>query len=335
MNWQQIARAAARKYGMDEDVFVAQMGQEAGGRDVSSPAGAQGPAQIMPATAQAWGVKNPHDINQAYDAAAKHMADYTRQYGVKGALVAYNAGPGRVGKSLPSETQKYIDIILGGRSVPNTPASTRTGGSTPGAAPANSLAKMQAPQAPNYFQQIAKMTPVTVGGTNPLLQQIQQTTQKNWQMMGDLQSQMQAARTAVQQGGGGAGPQISRTAPKALMGMFEEAEKIDKAQLPYQWGGGHGATSGGSLTPLDCSGAVSRVLGIDPRVSGDFMNWGGAGRGKNITVYANKGHVLMEINGHFWGTSKSNPGGGAGWIDSKQISSGYLRGFVARHPQGM
>ena len=66
--------------------------------------------------------------------------------------------------------------------------------------------------------------------------------------------------------------------------------------------------------PLDCSAAVSKVLGIDPRVSGDFERFGSPGRAPKggVTIYANKGHVLMEIGGRFWGTSKSNPNGGAG-----------------------
>lgn len=114
-DWRTLARRYAKKYGFPEHVFERQMGQEAGGRDVSSSAGAQGPAQIMPATAAAWGVKNVHDINQAYDAAAKHMAEYARQYGgVRNALIAYNAGPGAVGRgSLPSETQNYLRIVMG------------------------------------------------------------------------------------------------------------------------------------------------------------------------------------------------------------------------------
>ena len=32
---------------------------------------------------------------------------------------------------------------------------------------------------------------------------------------------------------------------------------------------------------------------------------------------------------HFFGTSASNPGGGAGWIPQDQISPAYLRGFTA------
>lgn len=117
------------------------------------------------------------------------------------------------------------------------------------------------------------------------------------------------------------------------------ADLLDAAKLPYKWGGGHGKKlkllKGAKPIPVDCSGAVSAVLGIDPRVSGEFAKWGQEGKGKNVTIYANGEHVLMEINGHFFGTSKSNPGGGAGWIPRSKISKAYLSRFVARHPPGL
>lgn len=123
----------------------------------------------------------------------------------------------------------------------------------------------------------------------------------------------------------------------ALAGMLARAAQINQAKLPYQWGGGHGKRIDPSkpLVPLDCSGAVSAVLGVNPRVSGQFSNWGKPGRGSSVTVYSNNKHVLMEINGHFFGTSATNPGGGAGWIPRQAISPQYLKGFVARHPTGM
>jgi hypothetical protein len=112
-----------------------------------------------------------------------------------------------------------------------------------------------------------------------------------------------------------------------------EADRIDAAQVPYLWGGGHAGKQprGSKVTPLDCSGAVSRVLGLDPRVAAQFKTWGKPGRGKRMTVWANNEHVLIEINGRFWGTSKSNPGGGAGWIPKSAISDSYLSRFTPRH----
>jgi hypothetical protein len=115
-----------------------------------------------------------------------------------------------------------------------------------------------------------------------------------------------------------------------------EASRIDRGHVPYQWGGGHlGAQAHGSpVTPLDCSGAVSRVLGIDPRVARDFESWGEPGPGRRVTIYAKDDHVLMEIDGHFWGTSRANPGGGAGWIPRRLLGDAYLAAFTARHPAG-
>lgn len=115
-----------------------------------------------------------------------------------------------------------------------------------------------------------------------------------------------------------------------------EADLIDRARVPYKWGGGHGAKQlhGSKVTPMDCSGAVSRLLGINPRVSGELAKWGRPGRGKRVTVWANAEHVLIEIDGRFWGTSKDNPGGGAGWIERSKVSKAYLSRFTPRHPAG-
>lgn len=107
------ARRIAHQYGINPNLFEAQIQQESGFNPSStSSAGAQGIAQIMPATAQAWGV-DPSNPKAALKAAAAHMAEYTRKYkgNYNDALVAYNAGPGRVGKQLYGETRAYIDRI--------------------------------------------------------------------------------------------------------------------------------------------------------------------------------------------------------------------------------
>lgn len=131
MSWQAVARRAARRAGVsDPEAFVRQMGLEAHGQDLTSPAGAQGPAQITPATARTWGLSpaQVHNLGAAYSAAATHVAAYERQFGsLRDALVAYNAGPGAVGKPLPAETQNYLRTILGAGDtarVPEIPSST-------------------------------------------------------------------------------------------------------------------------------------------------------------------------------------------------------------------
>lgn len=139
------------------------------------------------------------------------------------------------------------------------------------------------------------------------------------------------------------GQRVAETKSALATAAKQEADAIDAQHYSYQWGGGHnpgvkpshGTGHGsGAGVGFDCSGAVSKVLGIDARVSGDFAKWGKAGRakgGRGITVYSNSTHVLMEIDGHLFGTSGSNPGGGAGWIKHKDLPKGYLKNFVARH----
>jgi hypothetical protein len=111
-----VARAKAKKYGLDPGVFERQIQQESGfNPGARSPAGALGVAQIMPATARGWGV-NPLNPSQALDAAARNMARYVQQFGsYEKALRAYNAGPGNVERSKSfAETNNYVRTILGG-----------------------------------------------------------------------------------------------------------------------------------------------------------------------------------------------------------------------------
>jgi hypothetical protein len=112
-------RAAARRRGIDPDIFERQLGHESNfDENAVSHAGARGVAQFMPATAKGMGV----DLNDGralddIDGAARLMASYLRKYGNwKDALTAYNAGPGRVGNDqLPAETINYISRILDGK----------------------------------------------------------------------------------------------------------------------------------------------------------------------------------------------------------------------------
>lgn len=121
-DYHQVARQAATQYGLDPNIFERQINQESGFNPrAHSPAGAQGIAQIMPATAKGWHV-DPNDPNAALNAAAKNMASYVKTYGgdYAKALAAYNAGPGAVSKygGVPpyKETQNYVNRIMGGKS---------------------------------------------------------------------------------------------------------------------------------------------------------------------------------------------------------------------------
>ena len=121
-----------------------------------------------------------------------------------------------------------------------------------------------------------------------------------------------------------------------IMGMLRKAVKWDRAKVPYLWGGGHGSIAKPGQ-PVDCSGYVSAILGLKtPLVSGQLAQWGKPGKGRNVTVWANEGHVLISIRdprtkkARWFGTSRSNPGGGAGEISPPDAS--YLSRFTARHP---
>lgn len=82
-----------------------------------SPAGAQGIAQFMPATARGMGLTDPFDPDQAIPAAARLLAGHIRSFGsVPLALAAYNAGPGAVARyaGVPpyAETQAYVVKVM-------------------------------------------------------------------------------------------------------------------------------------------------------------------------------------------------------------------------------
>lgn len=84
--------------------------------DAVSPAGAQGIAQFMPATARELGI-DPFDPFQAIPAAGRYLASLYRQTGSWAeALAAYNWGIGNVKRrglsAAPAETRNYYSGIL-------------------------------------------------------------------------------------------------------------------------------------------------------------------------------------------------------------------------------
>ena len=112
-----------------------------------------------------------------------------------------------------------------------------------------------------------------------------------------------------------------------MAAMLARASAWERADEPYLWGGGHGAFQSMAGFPVDCSGAVSDVLHAGgllqsaPMVSGALMSWGKPASGNEpLVVYANPHHTVMSLNGRTFGTSGSNPNGGAGWIDASGAS---------------
>jgi hypothetical protein len=85
-----------------------------------SPAGAQGVAQFMPATATERGLADPFDPARSIDESAAYLSELRRQFGNIGlAAAGYNAGPGRLARwiagtaSLPAESRAYVLSVTG------------------------------------------------------------------------------------------------------------------------------------------------------------------------------------------------------------------------------
>ena len=119
-------------------------------------------------------------------------------------------------------------------------------------------------------------------------------------------------------------------APEAVRQVIAAGNAI--ATLPYIYGGGHASFHADGY---DCSGSVSYALAAaglvsSPMVSGDFENWGDAGPGRWITIYANAGHVWMEVAGWRFDTVALAESG-TRWAQG----GGEFSGFVVRHPPGL
>ena len=113
-----MAKAAAHRHGVPEDLFLRLVQQESGWKATAkSHKGAYGLAQLMPATARALGVDRL-DPYQNLDGGAKYLRQqYERFKSWRLALAAYNAGPEAVAKynGVPpyKETRNYVKIIWG------------------------------------------------------------------------------------------------------------------------------------------------------------------------------------------------------------------------------
>lgn len=112
-----IIRAASR-WNVSAAMLAAQLMAESGfNPSAVSPAGATGIAQFMPATAAAYGLRDPFDPEAAIEAQGHLMSDLLRQLrSIPLALAAYNAGPGAVAPCMciPGypETRAYVARIL-------------------------------------------------------------------------------------------------------------------------------------------------------------------------------------------------------------------------------
>jgi peptidoglycan hydrolase-like protein with peptidoglycan-binding domain len=119
-------------------------------------------------------------------------------------------------------------------------------------------------------------------------------------------------------------------APPQVQQIIAAGNQI--ASKPYKYGGGHGRWDD---TGYDCSGSVSYALHgaglLDEALpSGNFVDWGDAGPGQWVTIYANGGHMYMVVAGLRFDTSgRSNHN--TRWQAEQRSSAGY----TVRHPPGL
>jgi hypothetical protein len=128
------------------------------------------------------------------------------------------------------------------------------------------------------------------------------------------------------------------SAPRRVKRVIEAANRL--VEKPYVYGGGHKPFSSGLDRGYDCSGALSYALYggrflRSPLASGALMDWGEAGPGEWITVYAHGGHAYIVVAGLRFDTSMRDPdapgpSSGPRWSRTLRESDA----FVARHPYG-
>jgi soluble lytic murein transglycosylase-like protein len=119
----ELAKAAARRHAVPEDLFLRLVQQESGWNHVAvSTKGATGLAQLMPGTADLLNV-DIHDPEENLDGGAKYLRRMYDRFGDwKLALAAYNAGPEAVEQhdGIPpyAETRNYVASIMGASARP-------------------------------------------------------------------------------------------------------------------------------------------------------------------------------------------------------------------------
>jgi hypothetical protein len=251
--YRRATRRAARQY--DLPFFYRQIQRESHFQDIPSPAGAQGPAQLMPATARSLGV-NPHG-KRAIWAAARLMRGYVDKYGVEGALRAYNAGPGAIQASHGyAETNAYVRNILRG----GNGGTSRGAGGTSGAAGVPGTPGTPGTLVPGVSG--AQNQPQGSEGILKLLQALQD--QQQAPAGGTLQPPKATAGPAMPQGyqppqsGGGPAPKVDTNA------LLESIRTVGgDVQLPA----GSPATTipgtpgtAGLAAPMGVSGRGGRVV---------------------------------------------------------------------------
>lgn len=275
------------------------------GRNVRrSGAGAVGPFQFEPSTARGLGI-NPYNFRQAAFGAAKYLAPYFHKGGARAALIAYNAGPGRLSGPLPAETQAYIPKVLqlaktwqgGGGGVVGAPGPS---GGSPGLVPG---------------VQGAQNAPMGSQGLVTLLQALSEPKQAP--SSAPLQSPSFAAgpQFAGQAPLSGGGPQPKPDVSK-LLGLIQTVGG-DVPLAPGNAGGAvgspgvQGPAGGGQLGKVTVAPGANRPgTNINPAVV-QFVRQVAGLYGRPLTIGTGTNHSRLTINGtvsdHYSGNGADIP----------------------------
>src|SRR5262249_23652565 len=119
VQYDDIIRDSAQQHSVRTDLVRAVVQVESGYNPfATSPKGAMGLMQLMPATVQQFGVRNPFDPMENIRAGVAYLRQLLDKYADNEvlALAAYNAGPGPVdrdGQAIPPyrETRDYVSKV--------------------------------------------------------------------------------------------------------------------------------------------------------------------------------------------------------------------------------
>jgi cell wall-associated NlpC family hydrolase len=298
-------RKASRRTGVDEALLHEVLGQETGGgRWLTSPKGAQGPAQLMPGTAR--GLEQRYGINTrtAYGnllGGAYYLKEQLDRFGnVDLALAAYNAGPGAVQKygGIPpyAETQNYVRSITSKLGSRRAALTAQLGGVEP-ATPRNFNPRARVKTRPNAPPRLDSLAAALIASNNEIIGV--PSIDPNLLAVANAQ-QPPALRPPVSRKTGelpGLGPKTPAK-PVAKKILASANAQIGR---PYVWGG-ESRSEGG----FDCSGLIYAAYlaqGIKiPRTTyeqvkvGKAVKWGQFRPGDLIFTNGG-GHVVLYAGG--------------------------------------